>query len=569
MHFIKSLFVPFLIGFIFLSSSAFAAYIDNGDGTVTDMGTGLMWQKAMPTGTYTWEQALAYCENLILNNDGEWTNGTANASGAKYTDWRLPTAKELASIVDTTRYSPAIDPTYFPSTVANETWSSTTLANALNTAWYVNFNGGFTYTNLKIYARNIRAVRLGQSGSFVDLTLWPVPDTGQITCSDGTVSIPCPDPGQAFYGQDASYSINTPVYTKFATGCTPLPDNATTWDMVRDEVTGLMWENKTDDGSIHDKDNTYTWYDNNSATNGGDAGTPGDGTDTMDFIRTLNTATYGGVSDWRMPTEKELQSIVDYGVFAPSINMYFPNTVSGYYWSATTAAYSSQYAWYVVFNGGFVYYGYNFGYNKSNSFYVRAVRGPVNMVIAKSGAGAGTVTSADDKIDCGSNCIGAYSICSDVTLTATAASGSTFSGWSGGECSGTGGCTVTMHENLTVTATFDLIPTTTTTAAVTTTTTTIGGGVTTTTTIDGTTTTTTISGRKCPIIKALGENNQKLENLRNFRDSKLATSAVGRRITQIYYNNADSINDALERSPALRAAARSVLEVIAPLVGKN
>ncbi len=556
MHFRKSLLVPFLIGFIFLSSSAFAAYIDNGDGTVTDTGTGLMWQKVAPTGTYIWAGALVYCENLILNNDDEWTSGTANASGAKYSDWRLPTAKELASLVDTTQHNPAINTAFFPGTVAWEHWSSTTHAINFNVAWYVNFHGGFVYPNLKIYDRNVRAVRSGQSGSFDNLTLWPVPDTGQTTCYDGTVSITCPDPGEAFYGQDASYSINTPAYAKFDAGCTPLPDNATTWAMVRDEVTGLIWENKTDDGSIHDKDNTYTWYDNNSATNGGYAGTPGDGTDTMDFIRALNTANYGGFSDWRMPTEKELQSIVDYGHYNQSINnTYFPNTGASYYWSSTTNVDDLGYAWSVDFSLGY----YVYSNSKANSRYARAVRGPVTMVIAKTGAGAGTVTSADSKIDCGSDCSATYPSCSEVALTAMAASGSTFAGWSGGECSGTGSCTVTMNENLTVTATFDLIPTTTTTAAVTTTTTTIGG----------TTTTTTVSGKPCPAKKALGENNPNLDNLRDFRDSKLAQSAVGRKVIQIYYNNADSINAALERSPALRAATRRVLETIAPMVGKN
>ena len=59
--------------------------------------------------------------------------------------------------------------------------------------------------------------------------------------------------------------------------------------MVRDNVTGLFWEVKTDDGSIHDKDNTYTWYDSNPATNGGNAGTAGEGTDTEDFIEALNS----------------------------------------------------------------------------------------------------------------------------------------------------------------------------------------------------------------------------------------------------------------------------------------
>ena len=85
-----------------------------------------------------------------------------------------------------------------------------------------------------------------------------------------------------------------------------------------------------------------------------------------------------------------------------------------------------------------------------------------------------------------------------------------------------------------------------------------------------TTTTTTIGGSKiCPAKQMLGADNPKLENLRDFRDSKLAQSAVGRKAIQIYYNNADSINAALERSPALQAVARRVLEAIAPMVGKN
>jgi len=77
------------------------------------------------------------------------------------------------------------------------------------------------------------------------------------------------------------------------------------------------------------------------------------------------------------------------------------------------------------------------------------------------------------------------------------------------------------------------------------------------------------AGSLCPAQKALGEDNPKLENLRDFRDSRLANSVVGRKVIQIYYTNADSINAALERSPALRAVTRRVLEVIAPMVGKN
>jgi len=83
------------------------------------------------------------------------------------------------------------------------------------------------------------------------------------------------------------------------------------------------------------------------------------------------------------------------------------------------------------------------------------------------------------------------------------------------------------------------------------------------------TTTTTVSSGPCPATKVLGEDNPKLKNLRDFRDTSLARSAIGRKTIQLYYNNAGSIDAALERSPALKAVARKVLEAIAPMVGKN
>jgi hypothetical protein len=66
----------------------------------------------------------------------------------------------------------------------------------------------------------------------------------------------------------------------------------------------------------------------------------------------------------------------------------------------------------------------------------------------------------------------------------------------------------------------------------------------------------------------LGGSNPKLENLRAFRDSSLASSLAGRKLIEIYYKNAGSIHAALDRSPALRAFTCSVLETIAPMVGK-
>ena len=77
------------------------------------------------------------------------------------------------------------------------------------------------------------------------------------------------------------------------------------------------------------------------------------------------------------------------------------------------------------------------------------------------------------------------------------------------------------------------------------------------------------NGAPCPATKVLGAENPALESLRTLRDSTLAQSVLGRRVIQMYYTNADSINAALDRNPALRALARRMLEVIAPLVGKN
>jgi len=77
-------------------------YIDNGDGTISDLATGLMWQMSDDGETRDWQEALEYSENLELAN---------------YDDWRLPNIKELQSIVDYTRSldttdSPAIDPLF-------------------------------------------------------------------------------------------------------------------------------------------------------------------------------------------------------------------------------------------------------------------------------------------------------------------------------------------------------------------------------------------------------------------------------------------------------------------------
>lgn len=80
------------------------------------------------------------------------------------------------------------------------------------------------------------------------------------------------------------------------------------------------------------------------------------------------------------------------------------------------------------------------------------------LSVKKSGTGLGSVTSSPAGISCGSTCSHLYNQGTTVILTAHAASGSRFAGWSGAGCAGTGTCTVTMNANRAVTATFTRIP---------------------------------------------------------------------------------------------------------------
>ena len=76
------------------------------------------------------------------------------------------------------------------------------------------------------------------------------------------------------------------------------------------------------------------------------------------------------------------------------------------------------------------------------------------LTVTKAGTGSGTVTSSPAGVNCGSDCSESYASGTNVTLTAAAASGSTFAGWSGA-CSGTGSCAATMSAARSVTATFN------------------------------------------------------------------------------------------------------------------
>jgi hypothetical protein len=115
---------------------------------------------------------------------------------------------------------------------------------------------------------------------------------------------------------------------------------------IQDLNTRLIWEVKCSGcGGLHDVSNLYLWS--------------GDGTqetiwDWLDDINTEGGTGYAGHNDWRIPNVRELQSIVDYGVFSPSIDPVFTPTAASVYWSSTTNVFVPGLAWGVDFFNGFV-----------------------------------------------------------------------------------------------------------------------------------------------------------------------------------------------------------------------
>lgn len=189
-------------------------------------------------------------------------------------------------------------------------------------------------------------------------------DTGHIQCSTGSTLAACPQgdyPGQdAEFGRDAAASLEKfgdgPAgfdFTKLDENGDVLADqSASGHTCVRDNVTGLFWEVKTNDGGLRHFNNTYSWYSTDTATNGGEEGEPdsenadcsGSDCDTQSYVEAVNAEGLCGFSDWRLPTISELLSIAHYGTGAsetPRIATdYFPFTpaTEAYFWSSTTHA---------------------------------------------------------------------------------------------------------------------------------------------------------------------------------------------------------------------------------------
>jgi hypothetical protein len=136
---------------------------------------------------------------------------------------------------------------------------------------------GLTYTGLDPQADSSRS--------------YPIVDTGQDACFNTSSEITAPAAGAAFHGQDGQYHGNQPSYTTSADGLT-----------VDDNHTGLTWVQSPDtngDGDI-DSSDKVTWAD------------------LPTYVDTLNAAGYGGYNDWRVPSIKELYSLIDFRGTDPS-----------------------------------------------------------------------------------------------------------------------------------------------------------------------------------------------------------------------------------------------------------
>lgn len=187
-----------------------------------------------------------------------------------------------------------------------------------------------------------------------DAFAFKLPDTGQTKCYRDVS--PYDEISCAGTGQDGAYNTNPMSFTNNGNGT------------VTDNNTGLMWQRcsvgQNNDSTCSGTASTYNWYKASGTYHA--SYNPA----SQDVCGELST---GGYTDWRLPSKKDLITIVDYSIPfpGPTINTtYFPNTRASGYWSSATDADYPDGAWGVYFCYGSVY-----GSSKSSDFYVRCVRG--------------------------------------------------------------------------------------------------------------------------------------------------------------------------------------------------
>ncbi|MGK5090930.1 DUF1566 domain-containing protein [Deltaproteobacteria bacterium TL4] len=404
------------------------SYNDNGDGTITDNFSELMWQKEDDNTKKNGESSLSYCENLSLGGE---------------TDWRLPNIKELESITDDSKYNPVINTTYFINTKSDKYCSSTTRANNIRLySWHVNFSNGEVHdhwkSNNECYVRCVRGsgesnvsfpVHTANSVAFLDTDT----DVGEL---GGRVTIKkASDESNIthyvlYWGSDTTTKANSiPISTLSATGNnqtfdfdnTSIPSGSThllvftkntRGEMARG-VNVIIFDNGRHGyyipdtgqtisytstlGEDHDyllNEPSYTDNDDGTITDNitgliwqkEDDNTKRTWSEAQDYCNSLNLASF---SDWQLPSKKTLMRIVNYRTYNSSINeAYFSKTKSSdYYWTASNYIAFSNTAWVIDFGSGVVYSSH-----MSLNNYVRCVRNGVSEFTLFTDNSDGTVT---------------------------------------------------------------------------------------------------------------------------------------------------------------------------------
>lgn len=225
------------------------SYADNGDGTVTDNVTGLMWVQARGSQV-SWQDAV---------------NGASSCTTAGYSDWRMPTVKELYSLIE---YTGDID------------------TDASNSVPYIDSNVfGFTYgpnTSTTVIGDRLEDAQDWTGTEYVSTTMLGSATAFGVNFCDGRIKgYPITNP--ATLSPTTHYVRYVRSNTDYGTNSFTDNGNGT----VSDSATGLMWA-QYDSGSAMDWETALAW------------------------VQTMNTSSYLGYTDWRLPNAKEMQSIVDY-----------------------------------------------------------------------------------------------------------------------------------------------------------------------------------------------------------------------------------------------------------------
>ncbi|MCP3953421.1 MAG: DUF1566 domain-containing protein, partial [Desulfobacterales bacterium] len=167
-------------GFSFTKLDAVGNALDSSASSwscVKDNVTGLVWEvKQNKDGsadannihdadnTYRWGGETAQ-ETSYGTYHPDWDDlveGSNTASFCGFSDWRVPTLKELENLVSFYRNSPSIDTVYFPNTYASYFWSPSPYANSSSHAWGVDFSYGNAYGSNRGNFKYVRLVRSGQ-----------------------------------------------------------------------------------------------------------------------------------------------------------------------------------------------------------------------------------------------------------------------------------------------------------------------------------------------------------------------------------------------------------------------